>query len=372
MAGPVWNDTTATPTDDAAIDPSLPRRYLTLIAEVTDRLMGADDPARMIDELFELIRTELRLDVFFSYRLEGDRLVLEAHGGLTAQEAEHGRELALGQAVCGCAASTRKAIHAVGVQRSSDSLYDFVRDLGLDAYACAPLIHGSDLLGTLGFGRRWADRFTEDELRFLHTICHYVALAKHRLRIEEALRAGIETQARLLEELNHRVRNALQVAIGLVAVDARAQADQPARAALDRATERLQVLASAHRPLYDTVGLGEVDLAALFTGVFQQVHGAGAGISVAGRFEAPVEQAAAAALLFHALLKRHGDKPRISVGPSGNEAMRLSFDGAMWGLDTLSGADARMFAGLRHQVRADVHAEGDDRLVVVMPYADRG
>ena len=70
-------------------DGSLPRaepsnRYLALAAEVAERLLGAADPARMVDELFELVRTELRLDVFFNYRFNEGQLVLEAHGGAHA------------------------------------------------------------------------------------------------------------------------------------------------------------------------------------------------------------------------------------------------------------------------------------------------
>ncbi|MFN3676956.1 MAG: hypothetical protein ACK4TC_13345 [Sphingomonas pseudosanguinis] len=81
-------------------DPDATRRYLALIAAATDRLMGADDPALMIEALFELIRDELRLDLFFNFRRDGDVVQLEACGGLTPGRAarRHGarhRELAV-------------------------------------------------------------------------------------------------------------------------------------------------------------------------------------------------------------------------------------------------------------------------------------
>ncbi|MFC7554787.1 GAF domain-containing protein [Pseudoroseomonas wenyumeiae] len=110
---------------------------------------------------------------------------LEAHGGLTPAEAAAGATLDIGQAICGQVARNRKPCHAVAVQRSDDPMVAFVRQVGLDAYACTPLVQGNELLGTLGFGRRWAERFDEDELSFLHTVCQYVALAKHRLRTEQ-------------------------------------------------------------------------------------------------------------------------------------------------------------------------------------------
>lgn len=178
------------PLGGQTVDPELPQRRLALVAEAAEGLLAAEDPARMVDELFGLIQSELRLDVFFNYRLEAGRLVLEAHGGLTPEQAAAGAELDLGQAVCGCAARDRQRFHVTGVQQSEDPLVAFVRDVGLDAYACTPLLHGDRLIGTLGFGRKWADRFTDDELSFLHTLCHFVALAKYRLMVEQELRAG--------------------------------------------------------------------------------------------------------------------------------------------------------------------------------------
>lgn len=71
------------PTSGLIIDPELPHRGLALAAEAANRLLAAQDPARMVDELCALIQSELRLDVFFNYRLQGGRLVLEARGGLT-------------------------------------------------------------------------------------------------------------------------------------------------------------------------------------------------------------------------------------------------------------------------------------------------
>lgn len=142
------------PVDGAAAPPDLSRRYLALAAEAADRLLAATDPARMVDELFALIRAELRLDVFFNYRHDDGLLRLEAYAGLTAQQAQDGAELRLGEAVCGCAALERRRIHAEAVQRSDSPQLAFVRSIGLDCYACTPLLDGERLLGTLGFGRR--------------------------------------------------------------------------------------------------------------------------------------------------------------------------------------------------------------------------
>ncbi len=70
----------------AAAGPADAQRYMALVAAATDRLMAADDPAAMIDSLFALIRDEMRLDVFFHFRRDGDVVRLDTSGGLTRAE----------------------------------------------------------------------------------------------------------------------------------------------------------------------------------------------------------------------------------------------------------------------------------------------
>lgn len=353
---------------------SVPQRYLALLADVAERLLAAGSAARMVDELFTLIRTELRLDVFFNYRLHDDRLILEAHGGLTDAQAADGGELAIGQAICGTVARERRPRHATSLQRSEDPMVAFVKNVGLDAYACTPLVHGDVLLGTLGFGRRWADRFTADELSFLHTVCHYVALAKYRLRVEEELRLAVTSRERLLAELNHRVRNALQVAVGLVAMELAAYPDPSEGAALKAAADRLQVLAIAHRPLYATGSPDTVDVAALLASVVEE---ASTGVSLAAVSVArplPVEAAVAFALLVHTLLDgRADDAPvrltaDIVIDDGGRQRLALLFSGCLRDRSQAPTASQRLVRALAHQLRATF----DDRpsgLMLSLPYA---
>lgn len=290
------------PTSGPVVDPDLSHRRLTLVAEVAERLLAADDPARMVDELFELIRSELRLEVFFNYRLEGDRLVLEAHSGLTAEQARVGAELELGQAVCGCAARDRRRFHMTGVQQSDDPLVAFVRQVGLDAYACTPLLHGNRLIGTLGFGRRWADRFTDNELRFLHTLCHFVELAKYRLMVERELRTGIGQRDKLLGELNHRVRNALQLASSVVRLERGDLNNRILSEVLTRISDRIEVIASAHRPLYASDDFSTVSISNLLAGMGEAATGRELIVDDVRDATLPIEQAVALALLIHAAL----------------------------------------------------------------------
>lgn len=357
----------------AAPSPADAQRYLSLVAAATDRLMAADDPGAMIDSLFALIRDELRLDVFFHFRRDGDAVRLETSGGLTRAERQAAADLDIGPSACGQAMRERRTLHLTDIQTSVEARTAFVRSLGVDVYLCMPLVHGDELLGTLGFGRRSARPFDEEERRLLLLLCHYAALAQHRLRIEEALRRGLDTQAQLLAELNHRVRNALQVAIGLVSHEGREAPDTGTRRALMRAAERLQVLASAHRPLYATADPGLVDLPALFGDVIAQLRGetGESPITVGSPVAVPIERAVAAALLLDALMAQGAGVPRIVFtvnGVPGNEMLRISFEAIGWGRIADVIDRDRLVARLCHQLRATLTNEDDGCLILVMPH----
>jgi len=359
----------ARPTDASPADPAvdgLPRRQLYLLGEAADRLLAAEDPARMVEDLFTLIGDELRLDVFFNYRLEGDELVLETHGGLTPGEAMSFDRLAMGQAVCGCVARDRRPIATFGVQTSNDPMAQFVRTLGVDAYVCTPLMHGPTLLGTLSFGRRWTDRFDPDELAFIRTVCHYVALAKHRLRIEAELRAGIASRERLLAELNHRVRNALQTAVAVVRLGAADTVDDAARGALAGAAARLEVLAAAHRPLYATDRPSRIDIAGLIESLVDRSDDEPVDIAVTGAPALPIEQAAAVALLTHAFLAEPDSVTHVAIDMTA-DLLRVTLTGPAMGQARPALDDGRLVRGLARQLRAEVARDGADRLTIVVP-----
>ncbi|WP_156348528.1 histidine kinase dimerization/phosphoacceptor domain -containing protein [Sphingomonas sp. Leaf23] len=364
----------ARPNDASPANPvvdALPRRQLYLLGEAADRLLAAEDPARMVDDLFTLIADELRLDVFFNYRIDGDELVLETHGGLTPGEATAFDRLAMGQAVCGCVARDRRPITAFGVQTSDDPMAQFVRGLGVDAYVCTPLMHGSTLLGTLSFGRRWTDRFDADELAFIRTVCHYVALAKHRLRIEAELRAGIASRERLLAELNHRVRNALQTAVAVVRLGAADTVDDSARTALAVAAARLEVLATAHRPLYATDSPSRIDIAALIDSLVERSDDEPVEITVSGTVALPLEQAAAIALLTHALVTAEPDAVTAITIARLPEALSIILTGPAMGQANPVLDDSRLVRGLARQLRATILRDGE-RLTLSVAGRDDG
>ena len=170
----------------AAVDSSRPQlasAYLRLLNQAAGRLLAATDAEVATAELFGLIQGELQLDVCVNYTPGPDgRLRLSSAFGVDDRFRNQAAYLELGTATFGAAALYCEPHHAIGIQSSEDVRLAFLKHVGLTCYACTPMLAGQRLLGTLGFGRRQGERFSEDELHFLRTVTHYLAMASERLR----------------------------------------------------------------------------------------------------------------------------------------------------------------------------------------------
>ena len=91
-----------------------------------------------------------------------------------------------------------------------------------------------------------------DVTRYQRTLS---ALASSR----EAQQAALERREMLLRELNHRIKNSLQLVASLLRLQAGHIGDAAARTELERACERVSAVAEIHARLYMTEEVGELD-----------------------------------------------------------------------------------------------------------------
>lgn len=164
-----------------------------LRGQAAELLIQATNPVHAGSALFELIAVELKLNAFLLYVVDdGGHLEFIAHSGLSEAEAAIAAEQEITAFGSGGAPAQIPLIgHIIGVQELEDG-GTFLRSLGLKAWFGQPLMAGERLLGVLGFGRRWADRFQDEDLAFLQSVAHYFALALGRLRGEAALHESEE------------------------------------------------------------------------------------------------------------------------------------------------------------------------------------
>lgn len=118
-----------------------------------------------------------------------------------------------------------------------------------------------DPFGVLEVDSRSPGEFTDSDLTFLQGMGNIVGTAIERQRMERELRAAVDTQKVLMTELNHRVKNSLQLVATMLTLQAGAKPHSEARRDLQDATGRVLAIARAHEALYrdsriDTIDLG--------------------------------------------------------------------------------------------------------------------
>jgi PAS domain S-box-containing protein len=218
---------------------------LVILSEALAGLLRTRQLEPITRELFPKVAAHLGVDTYFNYMVneQGNALLLRSYAGISEETARRIERLDFGQSLCGTVAQTHQPIVEADLQTSSSHEAAVVRSLGIQAYACNPLMQGDRLLGTLSFASRTRERFDDDELEFLRLISGYVALAMERVQAEEALKQADRRKDEFLAMLAHElrnplapIRNAVHVLKLLGPADAR---EQWAREIIERQTEHL-------------------------------------------------------------------------------------------------------------------------------------
>jgi PAS domain S-box-containing protein len=173
-----------------------------LLAHTAGQLLQSPDPQGLVNSLCREVMEYLGCHAFFNFLSveEEGRLRLNAYAGIPEEEARKIQWLDYGVAVCGCAARDTCRIVAEHIPTTPDPRTDLVKTYGIKAYACHPLC-GPDgkAMGTLSFGTRDRETFTEDDLSLMKAVADQVAVAMIRMKDEEASKKS-------RDELEVRVR----------------------------------------------------------------------------------------------------------------------------------------------------------------------
>lgn len=139
----------------------------------------------------------------------------------------------------------------------------------------------------------------------------------------------------LLHEVQHRVRNNLQLILSIIDMQARAE-DQQSRRALGLVAGRVRSIAKAQALLLDPTGKAQIDLGEYVASLAQGAGGQTQALSVeapAGSVQVPISRAVPLGLMINEILATRAsgdsDKPaRISLVQAGGEVrLEISFEG---------------------------------------------
>lgn len=179
-----------------------------LLSETAGRLLSAENPQAIVDDLCSKIMEHLDCDVFFNYLVDGPecRLHLNACAGVPDEEVRKLEWLECGAAVCGCVARDGARIVAENIPANPDPRTDLVASYGIKAYACHPLLARSKVIGTLSFGTRTRTQFSDEDLSLMKTVADQVAVAMQRILDQRAIRDSEQRLHRLNDELEEEVQ----------------------------------------------------------------------------------------------------------------------------------------------------------------------
>lgn len=186
-------------------------------------------------------------------------------------------------------------------------------------------------------GRAFFDGDDRRPVQFIGTVRDVT----ERKTIEQSLQAALEQKQLLLLEVNHRVKNSLQLASSLLRLQARRIADPELRHQLEDAMTRISTIAHIHQRLYRDQDVKRIDFGALLAELCADLQSGTPECSIqvdAPHIRVPTDRAISLALIANELVSNafkyaYPDRPggAVSVGigqPSAGEiAVSVSDDG---------------------------------------------
>ncbi|HSB51815.1 MAG TPA: PAS domain-containing protein, partial [Dissulfurispiraceae bacterium] len=172
-----------------------------LLSKTARRLLESESPQGAIRGLCMEVMSYLGCDVFFNFLVDKSkgRLRLNACAGIPEETYRQIAWLEYGEAVCGCVAKDGNGIVCENIPDTSDHRTDFVKSLGIQSYACYPIIYRGTVEGTVSFGSRSRCAFTEEEQALMKSIADMVSIAIERVRTRETLQELVQERTAELE-----------------------------------------------------------------------------------------------------------------------------------------------------------------------------
>ena len=175
------------------------------------------------------------------------------------------------------------------------------------------ILQGDDsAFGVLEVDSRAAGEFSKNDLSFLQGAANVLGMAIERQRVERELRVSLDRQSVLLEEMNHRVKNSLQLVANMLHLQAAGAEAEEVERSLKDAGKRVMMVARAHEHLYRSRDLLTIDLGSYLSDLCKSLEN---GIecsfdqAVAVRIEMTAERAIPVALIVNELVTnaaKHG------------------------------------------------------------------
>jgi len=230
--------------------------------------------------------------------------------------------------------------------------------------------------GVLEVDSRSSGQFTEFDLSFLQGAVNILGMAIERQRFERDLKAALARHEVLLREVDHRVKNSLQLVISFLRLQGDGAEHPEVRHHLQEAAGRISAIARVHQRLNQTAKIESLDLGAYLTDLCKDVDEVAANCTVVAEVIPGVEistvRAVSTALLVNELIAnaakhayREGGSAQIWVSLNRADEERIVIAvrdegvGLPQGFDPKSGKGLgmRIVNALARQLDAEIQVE---------------
>lgn len=126
--------------------------------------------------------------------------------------------------------------------------------------------------GVLEVDARSEGAFAENDIPFLQGAANILGMAIERERREQRLKAAVERQQVLIKEINHRVKNSLQIVSSLLTLQMGDGSDPELKHRLMEASNRVSAIARAHERLYKNDDIEVIELGGYLRDVCNELN----------------------------------------------------------------------------------------------------
>ncbi|HEX5279102.1 MAG TPA: histidine kinase dimerization/phosphoacceptor domain -containing protein [Micropepsaceae bacterium] len=123
--------------------------------------------------------------------------------------------------------------------------------------------------GVLEADSRSPQEFSENDIAFLQGAANILGMSMDRERVERDLRSALDQQKMLLKELNHRVKNSLQLVASMLELQSGSKGRM---SELEEASKRVMAIARAHEHLYRGTDVTRIDIGQYLSDIGREIE----------------------------------------------------------------------------------------------------
>ena len=232
-----------------------------LLSEVTTELLNSNQPCWSIKSVCRKVMDHLGCQVALNFLRDGvgGQPYLNACEGIEEAFVPQIELTDWCSAMCGHMPREGCRLVAENIQSGDVPGTELARRLGLQSYACHPLMNQGRVIGSLGFGSRQKQAFAEQDLALMQSVADHVAIAMQRVRLLESLErhakeaeAANQAKGQFLANMSHELRTPMNAILGMIDVALPKAASPIVQDCLQTAKESADLLLTLLNDLLDS------------------------------------------------------------------------------------------------------------------------